>query len=195
MGKFGGPKKNIISMKLNFPQINDGVVQILNFSESHLNQKYVSWLNDIEVVRFSEQRHIKHTLKSCQRYFEEQKNSKNYFLAIELTGKEARHIGNLGISVNYENKIADLSIIIGDKSSWGTGAGSRAWSLALNAILHDLNFRMVTAGTMEVNKPMINLMKRSGMSIDGILPARFLFEGNEVGLVVASIINKNQSIS
>jgi ribosomal-protein-alanine N-acetyltransferase len=195
MGKFGRSKKYIISMKLNFPEITDGVVHILNFSESHLNQKYVSWLNDIEVVRFSEQRHIKHTLKSCQRYYEDQKNSNNYFLAIELTGEKARHIGNLGISVNYENKIADLSIIIGDKSSWGSGAGSRAWSLALNTLLYDLNFRIVTAGTMEVNKPMINLMKRSGMSIDGILPARFLFEGNEVGLVAASIINKDQSIS
>lgn len=170
-----------------FPETTDGVVRILSFNERHLHENYISWLNDTDVVRYSEQRHQKHSLESCRAYFEEQKKSGNYFLAIELVGKEVRHIGNLGISVNFVNNRVDLSILIGDKSVWGTGAGSRAWSLALKTILYDLNFRMVTAGTMEVNKPMINLMKRSGMNIDGILPGRFIFEGDAVGLVAASI--------
>lgn len=174
-------------MKRKFPEITDGVIRILPFDERHLNENYISWLNDIEVVRYSEQRHKTHTIESCTKYYEDQKNSENYFLAVELVEKERRHVGNIGVSVDSLNNVADLSIIIGDKSMWGTGVGSRAWSLALNAILYDLNFRMVTAGTMESNKPMINLMKRSGMNIDGILPRRFMLEGNEVGFVAASI--------
>lgn len=176
-----------------FPEITDGVVRIISFNEKHLNENYVSWLNDIDVVRYSEQRHRKHSLESCRSYYEEQKKSDNYFLAIELAGKEIRHVGNLGISVNFVNNIVDLSILIGDRSVWGTGVGSRAWSLALKTILYDLNFRMVTAGTMEVNKPMISLMMRSGMKIDGVLPDRFIFEGDEVGLVLASI-TKNDKV-
>ena len=45
---------------------------------------------------------------------------------------------------------------------------------------------MVVAGTMEVNEPMINLMKSSGMKIDCVLPGRFIFEEREVGLLWAS---------
>ena len=179
-------------MKQRFQLITDGIVQILPFNESHLSHNYVSWLNDKEVVRYSEQRHYVHTLKSCQIYYEQQLMSNNYFLAIELIlNNQKKHVGNLGISIDIENKIADLSIIIGDKSTWGNGVGSRAWNLALKFILCDLKFRMVTAGTMEVNAPMIKLMNRSGMIVDGILPSRFIFEGLEVGMVAASITKIN----
>ncbi len=174
-------------MQQNFPEITDGVIRILLFNESHLNENYVSWLNDKEVVRYSEQRHSKHTLETCREYYENQKKSENFFLAIELLAKKGRHVGNLGISVNFANKIADLSIIIGDKSAWGTGVASRAWSLVLKTLLYDLDFRMVTAGTMDINKPMIRLIMRSGMKIDGVLPRRFMFEEDEVGLLAASI--------
>jgi hypothetical protein len=34
---------------------------------------------------------------------------------------------------------------------------------------------------------MIRLIYRSGMKIDSVLPGRFLFEGIEIGLVIASI--------
>lgn len=170
-----------------FPETTDGIVRILSFKKRHLNENYISWLNDIDVVRYSEQRHQKHSFESCIAHIERQKKYGNYFLAIEVVEKKVRHVGNLGISVNSENNIADLSILVGDKTVWGTGVASRAWSLALKVLLFNLNFRMVTAGTMEVNTSMIRLMKRSGMNIDSILPGRFIFEGEAVGLVAASI--------
>jgi [ribosomal protein S5]-alanine N-acetyltransferase len=33
---------------------------IVPFSEKHLQEKYVGWLNDKELMRYSEQRHKKH---------------------------------------------------------------------------------------------------------------------------------------
>ena len=181
-------------MKREFPYMSDNVIQLVPFELRHLNDNYISWLNDIEVVRYSEQRHKIHSLESCRNYFEQQQKSDNYFLAVELIDKQITHVGNVGVSVDFSNKIADLSIIIGDKSLWGTGVGSRAWSLALKAVLFDFNFRMVTAGTMEVNKSMIKLMKRSGMNIDCVLPRRFMFEGEEIGFVAASISKFNFKI-
>jgi len=180
-------------MKLIFPVKSDGLVRICNFTEHHITSTYVSWLNDQEIVRYSEQRHITHTINSCREYFVRQEASENYFLAIEYLEGRLLHIGNLGVSVDLNNNIADLSIIIGNKSLWGKGIATRAWRLALCTILGELNFRLATAGTMDVNKPMVNLIKRSGMHIDGILPKRFLFEGNEVGMVTASL-SKNDLI-
>jgi RimJ/RimL family protein N-acetyltransferase len=46
--------------------------------------------------------------------------------------------------------------------------------------------RRVTAGTMSVNLAMIKLMERSDMQIDAIRPRHFLWEAQEVDLVLAS---------
>lgn len=181
-------------MKLLFPEKSDGVVRIRIFAEEHLTNTYVSWLNDKDVVRFSEQRHFVHTMESCRAYFSEQVNSLNYFLAIEHLQNGILHVGNMGIAVDVANKTADLSILLGIKSVWRLGLATRAWTMALNTILNELDFRMVTAGTMTANEPMIKLLKRSGMKIDCILPDRFIFEGKTVGLVAASINRDNFKI-
>ena len=172
--------------KLKFPECSDDKIRIVDFSEGHLTERYVSWLNDPEVVRYSEQRHHQHTLTTCLNYFNSQRNSPNFFLAIELKDDDNLHIGNMGVEIdNYNNK-ADVSILIGEKNIWGTGVATRAWGLALNALTLELGYRLVTAGTMETNIPMINLMIRCGMTIDAILPKRFILDSKQIGLVSAS---------
>lgn len=174
-------------MKVAFPEVSNELVRLIPFGIQHLNDRYVAWLNDPQVVRYSEQRHRVHTLETCSQYFKSQTNSVNYFLAIESKNEALGHVGNIGISVDLKNKIADVSIIVGEKKAWGTGTGTSAWNLATNTLLNDLKFRLITAGTMEINEPMVKLMKRSGMQIDGIIPGRFLWEGQEVGLVLSSM--------
>jgi RimJ/RimL family protein N-acetyltransferase len=174
-------------MKTGFPEVSDGLVRIVPFTREHLTEKYVAWLNDEAVVRFSEQRHRRHTLQSCEQYFISQSDSDNYFLAIEALNEDFSHVGNMGVSVDLQNSVADVSIIIGEKKTWGTGIGTAAWNLVVNTLLTKFKFRLVTAGTMEVNEPMVKLMKRSGMQIDAILPGRFLWEGKDVGMVSSSI--------
>ena len=172
--------------KIKFPECFDNKIRIVEFSKKHLTQQYVDWLNDPEVVYYSEQRHHKHTLASCLDYFESQRRSQNYFLAIEVINSNDRHVGNIGVAVDPFNSLADVSIIIGEKSVWGTGIASRAWGLVLDVLIKKLDFKLVTAGTMETNIPMIRLMKRSGMTIDAILPNRFVGENKRIGLVAAS---------
>lgn len=177
--------------KPRFPECYDDKVKIVEFSERHLTKRYVNWLNDPEVVRYSEQRHHKHTLSSCFEYFESQKKSPNYFLAIELKDNNNLHVGNMGVEIDNFNNKADVSILIGEKNNWGTGVATRAWSLVLTALTKELGYRLVTAGTMETNIPMINLMIRCGMTIDAILPRRFILDSMQIGLVSASYYPAN----
>ena len=39
-------------------------------TERHLTERYVAWLSDPDVVRYSEQRHRTHTLASCRHFAE-----------------------------------------------------------------------------------------------------------------------------
>lgn len=163
-----------------------GRCALVRFSERHLTERYVGWLNDPETVRYSEQRHRKHTRESCAGYFHAMRASSDLFLAIEAYDPALGHIGNISISFDDFNKSADVSIMIGEPAARGGGFATLAWNAAVETILETEGLRRVTAGTMATNEPMIALMKRSGMTIDAIRPRAFLLEGAEVDLVLAS---------
>jgi [ribosomal protein S5]-alanine N-acetyltransferase len=165
----------------------DDQLKISDFKSKHLSAKYVSWLNDEEVVKYSEQRHKIHTIKSCKEYYLFQKKTDNLFLAIETGPNFNIHIGNIGVNIDLSNNIADVSIIIGDKDYWGKGIGLKVWNSIIRKLIDDMNIRLVTAGTMENNIPMINLMRKSNMKIEAILRKRFIHNAEEIGMVVASI--------
>lgn len=171
-----------------FPLLADGEVTVRPFTASHLTARYVAWLNDPEVVRYSEQRHRRHTLASCEEYFAAQQQSADYFLAIETTS--AGHVGNLGVSVDRHNGCADMAIVVGDRSVWGRGVAPRAWLLVQCQLLGPLGFRKVSAGTMATNTAMLRLMARSGMTVECVRPRHFLWEGQEVDLIHGAIYSE-----
>lgn len=171
---------------MSFPTVTFDGGRVVAFQERHLTERYVSWLNDPEVVKYSEQRHKRHTLASCRAYFESFAGSSNCFLAIELDAPELGHVGNMGVAVDTANRVADLSILLGDRRAWGTGVASRAWSGVLAELLGGQGMRKVTGGTMAANEPMLKLMARSGMQIEGERKRQFLLQGREVDLVMAA---------
>ena len=164
-------------------------LRIISFRSELLTDRYVSWLNDPHIVRYSEQRHRIHTLQSCLDYWEGIQDSNDLFLSIEVIEPSLCHIGNISISVDMPNRSADLSIMIGDKTMWGRGYGLSAWKMIISFLFSEVDFRRITAGTMEVNKPMLSIMQRSGMNIDCYRPRHFLWEGKEIAFIGASIFN------
>jgi len=158
---------------------------IQEFSEDLLTEQYVSWLNDPEVVKFSEQRHRVHTLESCTRYYHSIKCSENLFLSIFGKDSVFGHIGNITVTIDPWNLVADIAIIIGEKKAWGVGIGCEAWQLVMNYLLKSTKIRKVTAGTMSINQPMLNVMRSSGMNIECYREKYFLWEESEVDLVLA----------
>jgi len=139
--------------------------------------KFPEWINDPEVVKYSELRHRAHAPivggdnRSSERWT---------ILARNMALDE---IGRLGVTYDHPNGTADLSIMIGDRDYWGVGYGTEAWSLMLEFLLR--RSRKVTAGTMSVNEGMLRIFEKSGMGIEGVKKRQFLFEGREVDLVLA----------
>lgn len=166
-------------------------LQIRQFPEELISQRYVSWLNDAEVVRYSEQRHRTHTLESAKCYWEAFEQSPNLFFALVSRDADIGHIGNITVDVDLPNLVADMAILIGEKSVWGQGYGTEAWG-AIMAELHlHHGIRKVTAGTMALNMGMLAIMERTGMVREGRKEKHFLFEGQEVDLIcAASFVNK-----
>ncbi len=153
------------------------MLRLVPFAERHLTERYVSWLNDPVVTRYSEQRHRRHTLASCRAYWESIA-APDRFWAIELDG---RHIGNITATVDARNGVADLAILIGERDAQGHGHGLTAWVQAIR----ESGARKITAGTMATNVPMLRLFEKSGMQIAGRRARHYLWEGQEVDMVMA----------
>ena len=153
------------------------------FTEGHLTDRYVSWLNDQEIVRYSEQRHRPHTLESCHAYFESFRDGADCFLAIIADDPDLGHIGNISVTIDEPNAVADVAIMIGEKQTWNGGYGSEAWNAVVQALLSDLGMRKVTAGTMSVNLPMLRLFAKADMEVEGCREKQFLWEGGETDLI------------
>ena len=173
-------------MNLEWPNLDLPSCRVMRFTADHLSQKYVAWLNDPEVVRFSEQRHYLHTEESCRIYFQSQCNSSGLFLAIVAKDETLGHIGNLGVSWDEHNRVADISILVGDKRAWNKGYASEAWIGLIQFLKTQTKVRKITAGTMATNQGMLNLMLRSGMHVEGIRKAHLLWRGQDVDVVLAA---------
>ena len=164
-------------------------LRIIPFTKKHLTSRYVSWLNNKKIVKYSELRHKKHTIKTCREYIRKIEKTGNCFLAIEdkITQK---HIGNITLTRDNPNKTVDIAILIGEIKMHGRGLGFEAWMCILDYLKKDKDIKKITAGTMECNKKMMRIIIKSKMSFDGIRKKYLLYNNKEVDLRFASFRKK-----
>lgn len=154
--------------------------KIVNFSSQYFTNDYVSWLNDKNLTKYSEQRHSIHTLDSCKEYVKSFTNSDNLLFAI-IDIKSKKHIGNINAYIDVNNKVADIGILI---SQGGKGYGLCAWNQMINLLFSSKhNMRKITAGTMAINEAMIKIFKKSGMKLEYIRPKHFIYEKKLVDMI------------
>lgn len=170
---------------LSFRSIYLRDIQIVPFAKKHITDRYVSWLNDPLTVQFSEQRHCRHTKQTCMAYYRRMKRNKHLFLAIETLSPVGRHVGNISVEIDYPNQRGDLGILIGDAHARGRGIGYQSWNAMLLWLLQSGQIRMVTAGAMRSNHPMVHIFEKSGMKIQAIREGYFILNNKAEDLVLA----------
>jgi len=138
----------------------------------------VEWLNDREVTRYSEQRHQRHTQETQRTYLLDMHAPHKY---MEIYCDNTL-IGTMTAHVDENNSVADIGILIGNRSYWGNGYGSEAWSGLCHWLL-DNGVRKIEAGTMACNYPMLNVFRKTQMIPEGRREGHFLFEKRLVDLV------------
>ena len=171
------------------PALKGKKVVLQNHDQKFVSPRYVAWLNDPEVVRHSEQRFKKHSLKSCREYVRSYQNNPSLLWAIIV--QEGRvHIGNICAIVDARNKTAELRILIGDKSYYGQGLGLESWKLVCDYLLSKGGMRKVFAGTLALNKGMLSIMKKMKMKPQGVWEKHYLVNGKTVDLILAAKFSK-----
>lgn len=163
-------------------RIDHEKVSLVTFTEDFVTPVYIGWLNDGEVVKYSRQRFSMHTEESCRNYLEYMKKSGDFFRAI-LDRKSGRHIGNISASIDRQNSVADIAIMIGERSVWGKGYGLDAWMAAMEWLHNEAGIRMVTGGCMVTNTGMMRVMEKAGMKPYYIRAGYFMDQGRAIDSV------------
>jgi ribosomal-protein-alanine N-acetyltransferase len=148
----------------------------------HLNDTYVAWLNDPDVVRYSEQRHKSHTLESCAAFTESFNDSPSHLWAI-MQKTDNRHIGNIHADIDPHNGIADVAILLGARDTWDQGYGLEAWNGVLGHLKSHEDIRKIIAGCMRSNAAMYSIMTKSGMIDDGQRQKHYFLDGKPEDIV------------
>ena len=129
---------------------------------------YPSWFNDPEVCRFNSHHVFPYNRESAVAYIEASRGARHELvLAIEVIATQ-KHIGNIALQgISSVTRSADLSIVVGDRETWGRGVGLEAGLLLVRHGIDALNLHRIGCATTEDNAPMRKLALKLGMREEG----------------------------
>lgn len=142
--------------------------------------KQVEWLNDPEVTKFSEQRHRFHTTTTQVDYINSFHLPSSLCEIVIDAGQ--RMIGTMSVHIDSPNKVADIGIMIGDKTQWGKGYGAEAWCAVGRGLLMK-GIRKIEGGCMASNTAMLKIFTKFGMTLEGRRVGHCLVEDRPIDWV------------
>jgi RimJ/RimL family protein N-acetyltransferase len=160
------------------------VSYLVPFDEQHMNsEEYLNWLRDYDVVktinRLDYLRPV--SFAEVRNYCETLIESENdIFLAI-YEKKDDLFIGTIRAGhIDWHTRVADIGILIGNKSYWGKGIATDSIHTLGNYLFDKLGLRKLTAGLMGVNPAMLKVFEKLGFQQEGVFRKQDLFEGEYV---------------
>ena len=106
------------------------------------------------------------------------------------------HIGNIKLGyVNHIHKRAQLSLLIGDKNSWGKGYATEAIETITNWGFNHLGLERIEAGCHEENIASIRAFLNSGYQLEGYFRNHGIVDGRRMGSFWLGILSDEFSKS
>lgn len=153
-------------------------------------EKLIKWRNDLEVTswlggntffvsKLRENEWVKNAILN---------DDKDIRLAICLKNNN-EYIGNINLtSINWINRSAEYSIMIGDRNQWGKGLGKEATLLILKYAFEELNLNRVYLTVRADNEKAKSLYEKSGFTKEGILRKAIYKNSKFIDLIAMSIL-------
>src|SRR3989338_8458219 len=149
-------------------------------------ERYLAWLNDPELQRFTRRRSKRTTMKELRQFLETAQSSDDVFFAI-VVNEHALHIGNIFLnSVDRENNNADLSIMIGDRECHGKGYAQEAMQLMCKHAFESMGLHRLYAASP--NAAFNRVVEKLGWAKEGVRREDFYLEGRYLDMECWSVL-------
>jgi|APSaa5957512535_1039671.scaffolds.fasta_scaffold46831_2 [ribosomal protein S5]-alanine N-acetyltransferase len=139
---------------------------------------YLAWMNDPEIMRFTESRYASHDAAALKGFIEAMNASEDNLLLGLIATDQGSHIGNIKLGpIDRRHQRAWIGIIIGDRARWGQGLASEAIDAIAQCGLEDLGLRRIAAGIYGDNRGSVGAFAKAGFREVARLPGWSLSEG------------------
>jgi len=157
--------------------------------EADAGGSYASWFND-EVVCLGNSHHVfPYTPESALRYINQSLENRNHLTLAIVMRKGDVHIGNVALQhIHPVYHTAEFSIIIGDKSAWGSGVGKEAGRLICDHGFRAMNLQRIACGTFENNIAMQRLALYLGMVKEGVRRKAAFKDGTYLDIIEYGVL-------
>jgi [ribosomal protein S5]-alanine N-acetyltransferase len=161
-------------------------IELFVLRPEHVGPGYVGWLGDPKVNRYLESRFATHTERSTRDFVQGcLDDPQTLFLGIRSKALGSRHVGNIKLApIDTHHGLAEIGILIGERSAWGRGIASDAISALAEIAREQLSLRKLTAGCYASNVGSQKAFQRASFEIEGARRDHFLLDGRPEGLVL-----------
>ena len=167
----------LIGNRLSFKTLN----------QSDILSPYIDWMNDLEVVRYTEQRFNLTTWDNTIFYINQMAESPvDLFYGIY---QDETHVGTIKLgAINTLHKTADLSYIIGAKEYWGLGIASLSIEAMTEIGFSKLDLVKISAGVYANNIASSRVLEKNGFVLEGVRKVQCSYEDQRVdGLLYGKV--------
>ncbi len=167
-------------------------IYLRSLSVEDCSEKYLRWLNDPEVSYYSQRYGRDFVENDVVQYIKEKNASDSDLLLGIFLNSHHEHIGNILLSnIDTRNKLAEVSWLIGEKEHWGKGYASEAGRILIDYAFNVLQLNKLYMGTISGHDAMINVSKKLGFKIEGILRENVYHQGNFVNTLYLGLLKSD----
>lgn len=137
--------------------------------DSDIDGNYIQWFNDPIVCQYNSHHKYMETREKLKEYISEVNNNPNTIVFAIVDLKSSTHIGNISLQeIDYVNRSAELSFIIGEVDFWSKGYATEAGKLVIQHAFEELNLHRIYLGTADNNLGMQKVASKLGFIREGV---------------------------
>ncbi len=146
-------------------KIETGRLVLRTMEVADASTSYAGWMNDPEIVRYTESRFSSHSVADVREYISAVRGDPNSLLLAIETKPDSRHIGNIKIGpVDWRHRSGDIGLLIGEKDCWGQGFASEAIEALAGYARDTLRLERSPPGSMRRTKVVCGHSKKPDFS-------------------------------
>jgi [ribosomal protein S5]-alanine N-acetyltransferase len=172
--------------------LENSLIYLRKIEKSDLNKNYYDWLNDSSTIKFMEIRKFPNSISDIEEYIMESSESNSIIMFAICLKESSKHIGNIKLwQIDWINKNAMISILIGDQECRGMGIAKESISLICDYAFNILNMHKLRAGIHEENIASLKVFKSNDFVQEGLLLDQIFFEGSWSNQYLLGKVNNN----
>jgi len=158
------------------------VVSLRKLSSADCTDRYLSWLNDPEVNKYSGRTGRTFSMMDVEDYIEQANKPDSDSLLLGIFWSEnSLHIGNALLGpIDEKNSTAEISNMIGEKDYWGKGVAVDADKMIIHYAFAELKLNKMTIGNIAPNRAATFLTYQLGFKLEGKLRNHVRWQGDFV---------------